>query len=114
MKTKSESFIIGRELPVESIAKGIKRQIMGYDGQLMMVKVIFEEGTIGYTHDHFHSQSTYVASGKFEVTIGSKKQILEIGDGFYVEPDISHSVICLETGVLIDVFSPMRLDFLTK
>ena len=48
----------------------------------------------------------------FEVTINGKKQILSIGDGFYAEPDADHGVICLESGILLDSFSPVRKDFL--
>ncbi len=112
MKTKSENFIIGAELPWENPSQGIKRQIMGYDGQIMLVRVMFEKGAIGYVHEHFHSQSTYVVSGKFEVMIKGEKRILEAGDGFYIEPDAPHGAVCLESGELIDVFSPMRQDFL--
>ncbi len=112
MKTKSENFIVSSELPWENPSQGITRQIMGYDGQLMLVKVKFEKGAIGYVHEHFHSQSTYVVSGKFEVMIKGEKRILEAGDGFYIEPDAPHGAVCLEDGILIDVFSPMRQDFL--
>ncbi len=112
METKSKNFILSNEVSLQYAAEGITRQIMGYDGQLMMVKVIFEKGAIGYVHEHFHSQTTYVASGRFEVMIKDEKQILGSGDGFYVEPDASHGVVCLEAGVLIDVFNPVRLDFL--
>lgn len=96
----------------ENPGPGIKRQIMGYDGQLMMVKVVFEEGAVGTMHEHYHSQATYVASGKFELTIGDEKRILEAGDGYYVAPDELHGCVCLEAGILIDTFSPMRADFL--
>lgn len=96
----------------ENPGPGIKRQIMGYDGQLMMVKVVFEEGAVGTMHEHYHSQATYVASGKFELTIGEEKRILEAGDGYYVAPDVLHGCMCLEAGILIDTFSPMRADFL--
>ncbi len=96
----------------ENPGPGIKRQIMGYDGQLMMVKVVFEEGAVGTMHEHYHSQATYVASGKFELTIGEEKRILEAGDGYYVAPDVLHGCVCLEAGILIDTFSPMRADFL--
>lgn len=96
----------------ENPGPGIKRQIMGYDGQLMMVKVVFEEGAVGAMHEHYHSQATYVASGKFELTIGDEKRILEAGDGYYVAPDELHGCVCLEAGILIDTFSPMRADFL--
>jgi quercetin dioxygenase-like cupin family protein len=112
MKTKSAGFLIGAELPMENPAPGVTRQIMGYDGQLMLVKVMFEKGAVGYAHEHFHSQSTYVASGKFEVTIHGEMKTLGAGDGFYTEPDVIHGVVCLEEGILIDAFSPMRHDFL--
>jgi quercetin dioxygenase-like cupin family protein len=112
MKTKSTGFLIGTELPIENPAPGVTRQIMGYDGQLMLVKVMFEKEAIGYAHEHFHSQSTYVASGKFEVTINGEMKTLQTGDGFYIEPDVVHGVVCLEEGILVDAFSPIRLDFL--
>ena len=41
-----------------------------------------------------------------------QKEILSTGDGYYVEPDQPHGCVCLEAGVLIDTFSPMRADFL--
>ena len=112
MKTKSEVLQIAKEMGWENPGPGIKRQIMGYDGQLMMVKVVFEEGAVGTMHEHYHSQATYVASGKFELTIGDEKRILEAGDGYYVAPDELHGCVCLEAGILIDTFSPMRADFL--
>jgi quercetin dioxygenase-like cupin family protein len=114
MKTRSANFNVSVELPWEVVGEGLSRQIMGYDGQLMLVKVKFEKGAIGYVHEHFHSQTTYVVSGKFEVMINGEKKILEGGDGFYIEPDAPHGAVCLEGGILIDVFSPMRAEFLKK
>ena len=102
MKTRSDAFQFEKELDWEKPAPGIRRQIMGYDGQLMMVKVEFEKGAVGSMHQHYHSQATYVASGKFELTIGDRKEILSTGDGYYVEPDQPHGCVCLEAGVLID------------
>lgn len=112
MKTKSKVFLISKETPWTTPGTGIKRQIMGYDGQLMMVKVHFEKGAVGTIHEHYHSQATYVASGKFELTIGEEKRIINEGDGYYVAPDVPHGCVCLEEGILIDTFSPIRMDFL--
>ena len=92
--------------------QGVARQIMGYDGQVMLVKVKFEKGAIGTPHTHYHTQTTYVVSGKFEFTVGDEKKIVEAGDGIYIEPDILHGCVCLEPGVLIDCFAPIRADFL--
>ncbi|MDR2804215.1 MAG: cupin domain-containing protein [Dysgonamonadaceae bacterium] len=112
MKTKSNNFLLASEIPWEYASEGMTRQILGYDGQLMLVKVKFQKGAIGSTHEHYHTQGTYVVSGKFEVTIAGEKRILEAGDGFYVEPDVAHGCVCIEEGILIDTFSPMRQDFL--
>ena len=114
MKTRSKNFLISDELPWITPDEGLKRQIMGYDDQIMMAKVMFEKDSIGKIHEHFHSQCSYVVSGVFEVEINGEKKILKAGDGFYIEPDAIHGCVCLEEGVLIDVFSPMRHDFIKK
>jgi quercetin dioxygenase-like cupin family protein len=111
-KTCSDVFQKGSELKWEDAEPGVQRQVMGYDGQLMVVKVKFEKGAVGKAHSHYHTQATYVAKGKFEVTIGGKTQVLKEGDGFYVAPDTVHGVVCLEEGLLIDNFSPMRATFI--
>lgn len=110
--TQSKAFFIKSEEPIYLVGEGITRQFIAYDNNIMMVKVIFEKGAIGIPHTHNHVQTTYVVSGKFEVTIGNEKRLLVAGDGFYAEPNIRHGCICLEEGVLIDVFNPVRQDFL--
>jgi quercetin dioxygenase-like cupin family protein len=112
MKTQSKPFLLECELAWEPAGAGVRRQVMGYDGQLMLVKVEFQTGTIGTPHAHVHSQSSFVASGKFAITIKGDTTTLSPGDGFYVEPDVVHSAVCIEAGVLVDTFSPMRADFL--
>ena len=112
MKYESNNFQFEAEMPWESAGEGIVRQIMGYNDNLMMVKVKFETGAIGTPHTHPHTQTTYVASGVFEFTTDGETKIVRPGDGVYMKPGILHGCICLEACVLIDTFSPMREDFL--
>lgn len=107
-------FIENREIPWEDVDTGMKRKIMAYDDKLMVVKVEFAKGGIGVLHQHYHSQITHVESGRFEVQINGEKKILTAGDAFYIPPNVIHGAVCLEAGVLIDVFSPMREDFVDK
>ncbi|MFQ3248367.1 cupin domain-containing protein [Glaciecola sp.] len=109
---QSKTFIFGATHPIEDLGDGIKRQLMGLNQQILMAKVWFETNAIGYVHTHFHSQVSYVESGEFEVMVDGEKEILKAGDCFYVEPNAEHGAICLKAGVLIDVFSPCREDFL--
>lgn len=106
-----KTFIRNDEVQYEQVANGVKRKIMGYDERLMLVRVEFEKGSIGALHTHHHSQITHIESGTFEVEIGAEKQVLKTGDAFYIPPNIVHGVVCLEQGVLVDMFSPMREDF---
>jgi quercetin dioxygenase-like cupin family protein len=112
MKTRSENFVFAKDIQWESPAPGIKRQVMGFDGQIMLVKVAFEEGAVGALHSHFHSQVTYVESGEFEFTIGDETKLVTAGDCLYKVPDVVHGAVCKKAGMLIDVFSPSRQDFL--
>ncbi|MDD2327431.1 MAG: cupin domain-containing protein [bacterium] len=113
MKPTSDSFLMHEEIEWQPAGEGIRRQILGYDEKMMMVKVAFEKGAVGYAHAHFHAQSTYVVSGVFEFTVDGKKKIVSEGDGLYIAPNITHGTSCLEAGTLIDVFSPLREDFLS-
>jgi len=108
-----KTHIKSTDIPVEQVALGLKRQIMGHDSNLMLVKVYFDKGGVGELHEHPHQQVTYVMSGSFEVEIGGKKEILNAGDSFIVPSDMRHGAVCLEDGILIDTFSPMREDFLS-
>ena len=85
---------------------------MGYDDKIMLVKVFFDKGAVGELHKHHHSQVTYVESGSFDVTISGQTKTLVCGDSFYIPPNELHGAICTESGVLIDVFSPIREDFM--
>ena len=96
----------------ETVGEGVKRKIMGYDDKIMLVKVQFEKGGIGPMHQHHHSQVTYVVGGAFEMTIGDETKILKGGDSFYIPTNVMHGAICKEPGMLIDVFSPIREDFM--
>ena len=109
---QSHVFQVSNEIQWENAGPGIQRQVFGYDDKIMLVKVKFEKGAVGSLHQHFHSQATYVESGVFELTIGEEKKILKKGDGYYVPPNVIHGCICIEPGLLIDVFSPLREDFL--
>jgi len=94
------------------VAPGISRQLLGYGEALLMARVWFDKGAVGAVHQHHHAQLSYVESGEFEVDVGGQKQNLKTGDSFYIEPDKDHGVTCLAAGSILDLFSPLREDFL--
>tara|TARA_B100000941_G_C28345586_1_gene469031 strand:+ start:256 stop:600 length:345 start_codon:yes stop_codon:yes gene_type:complete len=105
-------FFRSEEMEWETVDSGIKRKVMGYDDKIMLVNVLFEKGAVGLVHKHYHSQVSYVGSGSFDITIDGVTQKLKKGDSFYVPPNTLHGALCIEAGELIDVFSPLREDFI--
>jgi quercetin dioxygenase-like cupin family protein len=108
----NKKFYLAEENIREDLGEGIKRQLLGYDEKIMMVRVDFSLNSVGRLHHHIHSQSSYVLSGIFEVTINGETMVLKKGDSFFVPTDQTHGVICREAGSLLDVFTPAREDFL--
>ncbi|MFI5158377.1 MAG: cupin domain-containing protein [Sphingobacteriales bacterium] len=96
----------------KTVGAGVQRQVLGYDDKVMLVKVKFEKDSCGQLHNHAHSQVTYVESGTFEMTMGDTKRIISKGDGYYAPPYTVHGCVCLEEGMLVDAFSPLRWEFI--
>ena len=91
---------------------GNRRRVILHTEELMMVEFGFEKGGVGALHTHPHVQSSYVAEGRFEVTIDGKTSVLEKGGAFIVPSGLVHGVRALEAGQLVDCFAPCRADFL--
>lgn len=112
MKYSSKAFFLGKETPRETVGEGIVRQLFGYDDSILMARVEFETGAVGDVHTHPHSQVSYIESGEFDVYIDGKELRLGPGDSYYIHPNLEHGAVCRKAGVLLDVFSPVREDFL--
>lgn len=114
IKRQSANFIFADETEWQDAGGGVVRQILGYNDNIMMVKVSFVKGQEGSLHTHPHSQVTYVASGAFEFTVGGVTKIVRAGDALYKQPGIEHGCVCIEDGILIDCFNPMRDTFISE
>jgi quercetin dioxygenase-like cupin family protein len=94
------------------VAPGNRRRVLIHTPELMQVEFGFDVGAVGALHSHPHVQVSYVAEGSFEVTIDGVTQVVGTGGSFIVPSGLVHGVKALEAGRLVDVFTPMRADFL--
>jgi quercetin dioxygenase-like cupin family protein len=107
-----KNYFYNADVPLEDLGNGIKRKVLAYHENLMAVEVYFEKGAEGAMHSHPHEQITYVLKGKFECNFDGKKQIVEPGDSTFAQANVLHGVICLEEGILLDIFTPHREEFI--
>ena len=65
-------------------------------------------------HSHPHEQITFVEKGRVSFSIAGATRIATTGDVLHFAPGIVHGATILESEtVLVDVFTPIREDFLT-
>ena len=100
------------DITVNPLGGGVERSVLAYDDPLMAVEVSFETGSEGAPHTHPHTQLSYVLSGSFRSSVEDESVVLNPGDSIVVPSGLIHGTVCLEKGVLLDVFTPKRDDFL--
>jgi quercetin dioxygenase-like cupin family protein len=91
---------------------GVTRKVLAYLPSQMVVEVRFEQGAVGAQHTHPHTQCTYVREGEFVFTVCGKDFTVTEGNTLAFAAGETHGCVCKQQGVLIDVFTPMREDFI--
>ena len=105
-------FTENKNIAFTDLGGGTKRKILSYSKNLMTVELTFEKGAVGPKHSHPHEQIGYIISGKLIYQEeGCPDKVLETGDTYYVAPNAVHGVQVLEDTKLLDIFTPMREDF---
>ena len=111
MTKKGERWVSYENTLPQNVADGVTRRVLAYNDGLMCVENKFEKGAVGSLHSHPHTQITYIVSGVFSFTIDGETRVVKKGDTLLKEDSVIHGCICEEEGILLDIFNPMREDF---
>ena len=99
-------------IPVERIAEGIERQMIWGD-RVMVCRLKFKPHTVTAIHSHPHEQITLVERGRVDFFVEGQRRTASAGDVLVFPSNIQHGATMLdEEVVLVDIFSPLREDFL--
>lgn len=104
--------VYNQDVIAKDCEPGVKRKILSYTEDLMMCEITFEKGARGNIHSHPHLQITYIVKGSFEFTVDGEKKIVKAGDSLFMPSGSVHGTVALEDSILVDVFNPMRKEFL--
>lgn len=118
-QTTATPHLLGRaqhlnwsSVPVERIAEGIERQMIVGDN-LMICRFFFAPFLVTPEHDHPHEQMSIVVSGRVRFFVEGIERIASPGDVLHFPPNCWHGATMMdEEVVLIDIFTPVREDFL--
>ncbi len=98
----------GYKTPID----GISFKTLAYGEKTLLAEFKLEKGRILPEHEHPHEQTGYLVSGKIRLTIADKAHEVNPGDSWSIPGGVSHKADIIEDSVAIEVFSPVREDYL--
>ena len=103
-----------RDVPSQRINEGVDRQMVVGE-RLMMCRLTLQPHVDTPVHSHPHEQMTIVERGRVHFTIDGRSRVVGAGDVLHFPPNVAHGATMLdEEVVLIDIFTPIREDFLFR
>ncbi len=108
MFKKYESASYGEPLP------GIKQKTLVYGERTLMTQFVLAKGSVLPEHAHPYEQTGYLVSGRIILKIDDREFEATAGDSWNIAMNVNHGAKTLEDSVAIEVFSPLREDYLPK
>jgi quercetin dioxygenase-like cupin family protein len=94
------------------ILNGIRIKTVCYGESTLMTEFLLQKDALLPEHAHPYEQTGYLVKGKIRLFIGGVSKELVPGDSWCIAKDLPHRAEILEDSVAIEVFSPVREDYL--
>jgi len=98
----------------KEVLKGILQRTLVYGDSTLMTEFVLKKGSEIPSHSHPHEQTGYLLSGRINLIIAGEKHEFSPGDSWNIAGNIEHKAEIVEDSVAIEVFSPVREDFLPE
>jgi quercetin dioxygenase-like cupin family protein len=94
------------------LIKGVHLKTLVHGEHTLMTEVKMEKGAIIPPHSHPHEQTGYLISGHMDFLVAGTHIIARPGDSWNIAGDVEHGATALEESVVVEVFAPVREDYL--
>jgi quercetin dioxygenase-like cupin family protein len=101
------------QIEKEVLSPTIARKIISGD-KVMVAQVFLAKGAVVPEHYHESEQITYILEGALEFHIGGQRIVVGQGQVLRIPSNVPHMAVALEDTLDLDVFSPIRHDWLKK
>ena len=99
------------EIALEKITEMISQKIVTGERE-MLAQIYLKRGALVPMHSHESEQMTYILQGALRVVVDGDEMIVREGEVLHIPSRIPHQAEALEDTFELDVFSPIRLDWL--
>lgn len=101
------------EVEEREVGDGVTRRIV-HGERLMVIKYSMRKGSAVALHRHDDEQIACVLSGVVRFRMGDEARVMRAGELVVVPPNVEHGAEPLEDTVDLDVFTPIREEWLEK
>ncbi len=98
----------------KEIIPGVKLKTLTYGEKTLLSEFLIEQGISLPKHHHPCEQTGYLVSGSIILTIGDDTFEVSPGDSWAIKSDIVHSAAAVSDSVVVEVFSPVRKEYLPE
>ena len=99
------------DIPDKQLAPGVRRRFLTAD-RVTIARFNLARDAVVPVHDHDHEQVSYVVSGALKFVVDGKETLVRAGEALQIPSWAKHGVTALEDTQVIDVFSPVRQDWI--
>ena len=99
------------DIELEKVTEMISRKVISGERQ-MLAQIYLKRGAVVPMHSHESEQMTYVLSGALKFLVEDKEVVVRVGEVIYLHSWLPHEAEALEDTFTIDIFSPIRQDWL--
>jgi len=96
----------------KDVLDGIRMKTLVYGEKTLMAEFRLSKGADLPAHDHPHEQTGWLVSGRIDLTIDGIVHAVRPGDSWCIPGGVTHSARALEDAVAVEVFAPVREDYL--
>jgi len=100
------------EIALEKITEMISQKIVAGERE-MLAQIYLKRGALVPVHSHESEQMTYILQGALKVVVGGEALTVREGEVLHVPSGVPHQAEALEDTLELDIFSPIRQDWLT-
>ena len=99
------------EIALEKITEMISQKIVTGERE-MLAQIYLKRGALVPMHSHESEQMTYILQGALRVVVDGDEMTVREGEVLHIPSRIPHQAEALEDTFELDVFSPIRQDWL--
>jgi len=104
--------VVKKENAVKKQFLGVNFEVLAVGKESMVTKMLFKAFDFAPFHKHPNEQNGYVISGRYKLIFDNKEYLIAGGDSYSIPANMEHSMEIIEPGEIIDVFTPVRQDYL--